>query len=116
MKFIWPPKDTVQILHTTKKGAYMNALEKYCIYKMCQQGNHLNDLFSDIKRIQYEASLVYQSTITPSRRKMTPHLYPLPNIAYQSSLLYRLHCHKNIHSITSILQSCYSEYDTIHSQ
>lgn len=48
-KFIWPPKDTVQILHKTKKGAYMNALEKYCIYKICQQGNHLNDLFSDIK-------------------------------------------------------------------
>jgi CDGSH-type Zn-finger protein len=45
----------------SKKGHHMNILEQYHIYKICQQGKHLNDIFCDSKKPYYHASSLHNN-------------------------------------------------------
>jgi hypothetical protein len=74
----WRSNDSLQILHTTEKKVYIKALEKYYIYKICEQGNknHLNDVFPDKKSPIYDVIISLFDNNHPSIGKITLHSSP----------------------------------------
>jgi hypothetical protein len=61
--------DTIDIIKTEKKGTHLNTLEKYHMYKISKNKQHMNETYIDIYNLIFET--LYElntssSTQTPS--------------------------------------------------